>query len=924
MAIAAVVVLAAAPGLWRLRLRTDGGALVPEHAPEVIRDRAIRAQFGVEPQFVVVVRTSHPDGIFNPATIALIRELTDSFSRIPGVDSGRIISLATESSFRFRPGTFVTRRLLEPALTNKIELNQLRDDLSRIKLYTGTLVSRDGASSVVLLPAPPAAVRAKVHARILQIIGSKASFQDQIAVVGAPVAELLLGKQVFEDLGVPRTLLSGYFGPTAGAQLPNPPRLGMVPLSLLAMVFVFFLCFRSVLAAILPLAGAGTTLVVALGTMGWCGVPLYLTTAIMPVLLTVISVTNDIYLCSRFLRLLREEPDETCTTLLGRTFLSLAGPTACAALTALAGFLSFAFSPLVPVRVFGIFTGLGVLVGLLFSLTVVPALLALAPRGWLAGRGTGFAGLEAWFGRLAETVARHPWWVAGLALLTLSVTPLGLRRLVVQDSWTSGFDPRSEFLQITRQVNEGFFGTHQLFISLEAKRNLSGDVTRTEALSGLLTLPGNLVDDPAEIEGSPIKFSIATPSEQMPSAPVGPSEWHSQILNAARRPEGIFARCSRPDGPPGVEDTLRGSATVRFEIADQTQLRPDVIGATARLGEFIRLKHEYQVGGVLSAADYLETSRFMLRNSEPEGRRLPENATEARLLWKDYGIMLGAQRLRQVVDDNYTSSLATVFLKNANFADTARLMQTVRAYEQEHLRPMGIKLEFGGDVAVSQSLIAGIVTTQMQSLLWSLAAIFAVTAIMGGSAKWGLFCLAPSLLAVVLKLAAMGWAGIPLGVATSMFAAMTLGIGVNCAIQLLEGYSAAQAGQSLRMLRRQVRAPLAPAPLLALAGTHEMPRALAALPQSAPGNPPASETPLTRAMALCGPPALFNTLAVSLGFGVLALSPVPANARLGLLLVLGLVNCFLVSLVLLPVLLHWWPIRAQCTCPASGNPLSDN
>ena len=39
-------------------------------------------------------------------------------------------------------------------------------------------------------------------------------------------------------------------------------------------------------------------------------------------------------------------------------------------------------------------------------------------------------------------------------------------------------------------------------------------------------------------------------------------------------------------------------------------------------------------------------------------------------------------------------------------------------------------------------------------------------------------------------------------------------------------------------------------------------------------------------------------------FGVLLLSQVPANARLGILLVLGLVNCFIVSLLLLPVLLN--------------------
>jgi predicted RND superfamily exporter protein len=120
---------------------------------------------------------------------------------------------------------------------------------------------------------------------------------------------------------------------------------------------------------------------------------------------------------------------------------------------------------------------------------------------------------------------------------------------------------------------------------------------------------------------------------------------------------------------------------------------------------------------------------------------------------------------------------------------------------------------------------------------------------------------------VVIKFAIMGWAGIPLGVAISMFAAMTLGIGVNCAIQLLESCSQAR---------------------------------------SAGAAPPEA---LSRAMALTGPPALINTVAVSLGFGVLMLSQVPANARLGLLVVLGLAECFIASLLLLPALLHWWPLK---------------
>jgi predicted RND superfamily exporter protein len=308
-----------------------------------------------------------------------------------------------------------------------------------------------------------------------------------------------------------------------------------------------------------------------------------------------------------------------------------------------------------------------------------------------------------------------------------------------------------------------------------------------------------------------------------------------------------------------------GHAKVRFELVIRSQLKPEIVKASRDLAAFLRARSDCAVGGVIGPYEYLSTTRFMTQPNNPAARDLLWLASENRTLWVYYEYALGQNRFRQVMDKNYWRSLTTVFLKDANFVETAKLMREVRAYEREHLAPKGIQLGFAGDVALSQSLIHGIVTTQLQSLCWSLAGIYLITALLGGSWRWGIFCVLPSALAVLIKFAVMGCLGIPLGVATSMFAAMTLGIGVNCAIQLLEAHTQARAA----------------------------------------GMPPAEA--LSHALGLTGVPALINTLAVSLGFGVLMLSQVPANARLGILLVLGLVNCFIASLWLLPALLHWWP-----------------
>src|SRR5262249_46654188 len=110
----------------------------------------------------------------------------------------------------------------------------------------------------------------------------------------------------------------------------------------------------------------------------------------------------------------------------------------------------------------------------------------------------------------------------------------------------------------------------------------------------------------------------------------------------------------------------------------------------------------------------------------------------------------------------------------------------LRDYERRNLAPQHMSLSFAGDVAVSQALISAIVQNQVGSLAGSLIGVLAVTVFVGRSLRWGLICVIPCALAIPLNFAMMGWLAIPLGVATSMFSAMTLGIGDDYAIHLVE------------------------------------------------------------------------------------------------------------------------------------------
>jgi len=463
-------------------------------------------------------------------------------------------------------------------------------------------------------------------------------------------------------------------------------------------------------------------------------------------------------------------------------------------------------------------------------------------------------------GAFAAEAMRRRWWIAVFVVLTMAVTPLGLRKLQVQDSWTDAFDPDSEFRRATQLVNDDFYGMHLLLVSFDLSKTVEGEVPRSALTADGIVIPANLVGNAALIAGSPITI-FGDGSNGPPRVAL-----RSHIEMVYDLGTNIGARFPQRDIPTNFMQEFSRADRIHFDVVIHSQARPEIIRAIAELGDFIRQRRQFAVGGVLSPYDYITTTRFMARPSDPDARVLPADPGEIKLMWDYYGLARGRQRLHQIVDTNYWQTLTTVFLKNANFIDTTKLISDIRAYEREHLATQGIKLGFAGDVAVSQSLISGIVTTQMQSLFWSLVGIYAVTAIFGRSLRWGIYCVLPSALAVLINFAVMGWFGIPLGVATSMFAGMTLGIGVDFAIHVVEGYGMARAAGAT-----QVEA-------------------------------------LTRSMALTGPPVLINTIAISLGFGVLMLSQVPANARLGLLTVLGLVDCLIASLLILPVALHWWPL----------------
>ncbi len=874
-----LLVVIAGFGIGRLQIRTDGESLVPLDDARVRYGRETSDRFGLRDQLIVLLR--HGEDVFNAATLEQIARLTAAIQALSEIAPDDVTSLATERGDRVVPGTLTVRTFLSPLPRTPEEIEVLREDVRRIGLFHGTLVSRDERSAAIYVGVRDGVDRADVDRRIRAIIDG--TLDDASAartgVVGGAAAETLLGAHIMDDLGVPRRFTGRDFArggrgddvsTISAIRTLVADTVGLLPVAIGVMTVVLLLFFRRLLAVLLTMSEVVACLVFVFGLMGFAGVPVYLTVAVMPIILTAVGIADEIHIFHRYRAIVHREgrpaDRRARRSLVEATMREMTRPVVQTSITTAIGFLSFATSPVGAVRAFGVFTAAGVLFCMLWSLAVVPACFVVLPA-------TRLVAARAWTvhgppigDRIAAVMLRGRVAIVVIAVAAALLAPLAVSRITVQDSWLDGFARDSAFARDTDAFNAGFLGSHLLHVTVDTGgRAVLGDVPASALAADRVTLPPEVaarVTDPAALAGAWIAMRPVTSGGTGPPA----LSLVARIGRATRDGDRVVVYTDRGAAPSFA--VRHDAETVRVAVGPRRLADPEVLAALCGLEAFVAGRTGEAVGGVLGPCAYLEATNYLLAGRREAYRAIPADLDRANLVWRHFARVRGEVRRRNLVDEGLDRAIVTAYLTEANFADTRRLLDAIRGYEAEHLAPLGLSLDFAGDVAESQSLIEAIVRTQVRSLLLSLAGILLVTTLLGRSIAWGLCCVLPCAGAVLAGFAAMGILGVPLGVATSMFAGMVLGIGVDYAIHLMERFRLA---------------------LRAGAGRHAA---------------------IREAFTVTGPAVLVDALAIAIGFGTLCLSQVPANNRLGALLALSVVACFVGTLVLLPAVLAMFGGRA--------------
>jgi uncharacterized protein len=433
--------------------------------------------------------------------------------------------------------------------------------------------------------------------------------------------------------------------------------------------------FRSWTLVGLALFQSGATVLLILSIQARLGHPLSLMTAMIPVLITVIGIADEIHFFGIFLSLRAAHPDQSAPSLAWVTLRRVFFPCTAITLTTVIGFASFWATEAPALQVFGLMAGIGLAVSWLISVTLVPAVLALVPL-----RAQPRWSLRPW-SLPADIRILHPGFLVALSLVLIP----GISRLRTDDGWTRNFRPDHPIVRDVRWFEKESVGLYQLDLML----------VRTDA---------RLWTEPAQ-------------------------------LDALERMQRELAALPEVTASLSLADLLRDRA---WELGDPAAPLPP----------------------------------------------LPATRPEAERLLATYALFNEQVFARMFLDRPETSTRLIFALATDDYRTAATMRQAMDRAVREAFPRGEVMAQVGGSAERGRVLIASIVDNQLTSVLISLGVSLLALGFASGRWRRALLCIAANAWALLMVLGAAGWLGIDLGVASSSFLALGVGVGLDYGIHL--------------------------------------------------------------------------------------------------------------------------------------------
>ncbi|GHV32519.1 antibiotic transporter [Spirochaetia bacterium] len=855
--IIALITVFCALQLPKLEMDNNNFRFIPEkHESRVISDH-FEETFGNNVSILIALE--RPSGsVFDPEFTMLMKEYIKKVKFFEFVDD--VSSLMTTDYITADGDTILVTNLVGDDFSGtQEEITLLQQRIASWDLYEGSIVSDDLTSTQIIISLDVPEADAGKPAVIATLFSIRDMAQEMFSgfadvyVSGIPVLSATISETMLHDI------------------------VYLIPLVLVVLLGVLYFSFHRASGVILPTLTVLIATIWSVGVMPLIGVKLSLISMIVPILIIAVGSAYGIHVVTHYFEEMRtrqtasgmvsrEEHTEIVFNLVRR----LINPVFFAALTTLAGFISFCFTPIVPMQEFGIATSIGVLVAFVLAITFIPACLLI--RGPKAVKEKILAkekmskqvnGLEADIAKAFLGIVIKRRFILVCTVIITAVALYGSSKLVIDNVLVEYFNKNSPIAKSDRFIRENFGGTKLVSMVLEADS--------TEALL-----------DPKVLTAMDELHTTLMEKEPLVGKVIGFTDMikrTNQVFNADESPEGLRP-ASNGQNANDTEKFGFGDFGISYYDDDFEAASPevssknaDILAAQISTAELIALLDS--AAGTKKGMNANTLVKELKKRTNYEGMAYYEipgdpakyrKTTDAELegLIANYLALLSGD-INKFSNDPLepTAIKSKVQMRTLGNNDSAGVVNAIKQYAGNKF-PDTVRFTIGGGTMLEIAMGSLIINSQIITIIFSILMIFIIIAISNKSCAAGLVGIIAIIISVLCNFAIMGFLGIKLNIGTAIIASLIVGIGIDYTIHFIDSfkreYNACKAGEDKHVF-------------------------------------------LYHTFRSSGKAIMVNAISVGGGFAVLAFSNFKIIADMGLLVALAMGVTALLSLTVIPALL---------------------
>lgn len=454
-----IVAGAAVAGLGRLEFVTDYRVFFGDDNPELIAFDQFQDTFTRNDNLLFVVKPRNGD-VFDVEHLSAIETLTARAWELPY--ASRVDSITNYQYSRASGNALIVDDLVRNAPSlSAAALAERRAVALAEPLLNGSLLAADGSATGVnvVFMFPNTAIT-----EVPEVMAAARNLADEISSSYPGIELAVTGAVAMNAAFSEATIADGKL---------------LYPMMFAILILVTALLLRSAIATAVTITVVILSTVTSVGVAGYVGWPVTPASGSAPVIILTLAIADSIHILISMIGFMRRGDDKIAALKesIKVNFLAVTATS----LTTCVGFLALNFSDTPPFHHLGNTTAVGIAAAWIYSLTFLPAALAILPmrvrpRALSVGR-LPVMSLFAHF-----VIRRHR-----VIALLVGATGLGLIAMIpnieLNDDWVEYFDERLEFRRNTEFASEHLTGLYLMEYSVPAES--SGGINDPDYLRNL-------------------------------------------------------------------------------------------------------------------------------------------------------------------------------------------------------------------------------------------------------------------------------------------------------------------------------------------------------------------------------------------------------------------------------------------------------